>query len=295
MLGLHVQTNGPIPSFSSKLIALYFRHDIIRPMIVDFHTHVYPEHVAATTLESVRERAGINSYTGGTVRGLLDSMLAAEIDLSVVSRIATKPEQVEPINRWLQEIQQPGILPVATIHPDLSMNPELIPSLKAQGFKGLKLHPDYQGFFVDQISMYPMYEAVQAEHMFALFHAGVDRGLPNPVHSTPERLAKLHRQFPHLRIIAAHMGGEGMYDETEQYLLGSAVYLDTSFVLQKMPLNTVKRFFGTHPVERLLFGTDSPWTDQKQELDYFLSLPFLTEEAKERIAGGNAAGLMDLA
>lgn len=166
--------------------------------------------------------------------------------------------------------------------------------LKGEGFRGFKLHPDYQGFFVDDPRMYPLYEAVAAEGMFILFHAGMDRGLPHPIHGTPKRLAAVHKAVPELRMIAAHLGGEEAYEETTLHLLGQDLYLDTSFVLRKMPGTFRERFLREHPAERLLFASDSPWTDQGEELLFFLRLPFLTESDKEKICSSNAARLLGL-
>jgi predicted TIM-barrel fold metal-dependent hydrolase len=93
-------------------------------------------------------------------------------------------------------------------------------------------------------------------------------------------------------MVAAHMGGEDNYEETETHLLGEDIYLDTAFVLRIMAPETLKRFFRKHPVERILFGSDSPFTDQEAELRYLLNLPFLSASEKEKIAGGNAAALL---
>jgi predicted TIM-barrel fold metal-dependent hydrolase len=263
-------------------------------MIIDFHTHIYPDHLAARTLSAVRKRAGIRSHTDGTLKGLLGSMEAAGIDISVMHSVATRPEQVDYIHDWLPGIRQPGIHATAATHPDTGADPDRMRSLKAEGFRGFKVHPDSQEFFVDDRRMYPFYEAARDLGLFILFHAGVDRGLPDPVHATPEGLAKVHRAFPGLVIIAAHMGGESMYRDTERYLLGQDIYLDTSFVLSTMPVDLIKRFMDRHPVERFLFGSDTPWRDQAGELAFFLSLPFIGEEAKEMITYRNAAGLLDL-
>jgi predicted TIM-barrel fold metal-dependent hydrolase len=259
--------------------------------IIDFHTHIFPSDMAAKTLEDMDKRA-IPSYTDGTLPGLIHSMEAAGISISVVSRITTKSEQVESINAWLLNNKQNRIHPLATWHPDLPVYPETIKKLKARGFKGFKLHPDYQGFIVDDKGMFPFYEAVQGEGMFILFHAGLDRGLPGPLNAPPERLVKIHEAFPDLIMILAHMGGEEIYDRTEECLLGRDIYLDTSFVLRKMPIRILERFVNRHPIERFLFGTDSPWVDQNLDLKFFLSLPFLTEAAKEKILGTNATQLL---
>jgi predicted TIM-barrel fold metal-dependent hydrolase len=263
-------------------------------MIVDFHTHVFPEKTAKKALAEVSRRAAIPCYADGTTQGLLSSMKQAGIHLSVISRIAIRAEGVRPVNQWLEAQIQKGILPLAAAHPDMPPNPSFIQNLKAAGFKGIKLHPDYQGFFVDDRRMYFLYEAAQAEKMPVLFHAGLDRGLPPPVHATPERLLNVHRSFPALLMIAAHMGGEENYAQTERYLLGKDIFLDTSFVLQLMDLHTLERFFRRHPIERFLFGTDSPFKDQSEELNFLLNLPFLTQAEKEQVAGQNALALLEL-
>lgn len=264
-------------------------------MIIDFHTHIYPESSASKTLTVVQSRAGISCFNDGTRQGLVQSMDKAGIDLSVVCSVATKPDMVKSTHRWLESIRNRRIMPFGTMHPDRLGRLEEVRDLKRRGFKGFKVHPDYQGFFVDERRMYPFYEAAQAEGMIILFHAGLDRGLPDPVHSTPERLAKVHKDFPSLRMVVAHMGGEAVFDETEKYLLGREVFMDTSFVLRVMPPHVLERFVKKHPAERILFGSDSPWTDQSEELRFLMGLPYLSGEDKEKIAGRNAVRLLGLA
>jgi len=120
----------------------------------------------------------------------------------------------------------------------------------------------------------------------------VDRGLPHPVHATPKHLAAIHNSIPELCMIVAHLGGEEAYEETAAHLLGRNLYMDTSFVLRKMPGTFRERFLKEHPTDRLLFASDSPWTDQGEELDFLLQLPFLTESDKEKICFSNAAQLL---
>jgi len=261
-------------------------------MKIDFHTHIDPDPVAQKTVAAVRLRAGVEAYTDGTLEGLKKSMAAAGIDLSVVAAVATKPEQVASIQRWLTSIRQRGIETLATMHPADPLNSEQMKVLKRQGFQGIKLHPDYQDFFVDEPRMYPFYEAVAAEGMFILFHAGVDRGLPHPVHATPKRLATVHEAIPELCMVVAHLGGEEAYEETAVHLLGRNLYLDTSFVLRTMPGTFRERILTEHPADRLLFASDSPWTDQGKELEFLLQLPYLTESDKEKICFSNAARLL---
>ncbi len=268
-----------------------YRNDTVK---IDFHTHIYPDNVAPTTVSAVCERSNIDAYTDGTLKGLKRSMASAGIDLSVVAAVATKPEQVSSIQRWLAAIRQPGITTMAAMHPADPLNSAQMKMLRQEGFRGFKLHPDYQDFFVDDPGMYPMYETAAAEGMFILFHAGVDRGLPHPIHATPKRLSAVHEAVPELCMIVAHLGGEGVYEETARHLLGRDLYMDTSFVLRKMPRIFLERFLKEHPAERVLFASDSPWTDQREELQFLVHLPYLTESDKEKICYSNAARLLGL-
>jgi uncharacterized protein len=263
-------------------------------LTIDFHTHIYPDRVALQTVSTVRERAGIDAYTDGTLEGLKKSMASAGIDLSVVAAVATKPEQVPSIQRWLASIRQPGIEVLAAMHPAEPLNSEQMRMLKEEGFRGFKFHPDYQDFFVDDPQMYPLYEKIAAEDMFVLFHAGMDRGLPHPIHATPKRLSSVHKAIPQLCMVIAHLGGENAYEETADHLLGEDLYLDTSFVLLTMPGRFRERFLKEHPTDRLLFASDSPWTDQRKELQFLMELPFLTDSDKEMICCTNAARLLGL-
>ena len=261
-------------------------------MFIDFHTHIFPRNDAPSILKQMSERGDIRHFEDGTLDGLHNAMALSTVGLSLVSRITTKKEKVAEVNQWLLGNSEDRVRPMATVHPDLPIGADDLEALRNRGFRGVKLHPDYQGFFADDPRMYPFYEAAQAVGLPVLFHAGLDRGLPPPVHATPRHLLAVHRQFPRMVMVAAHMGGEDNYEETEALLLGKDIYLDTAFVLRIMPPETLERFFRRHAIERFLFGSDSPFTDQATELNYLLDLPFLTASQKEKVAGENAAALL---
>ena len=263
-------------------------------MIIDFHTHIFPQDKAGSILSRLSSQGDIPHYTNGTLQGLVSSMKTAGIDLSLISRITIYPKQVTAVNNWLLGCKRENILPMATLHPDMPEGQAYLEALIRDGFKGIKLHPDYQGFFADDRRMFPFYEAAEALQMPILFHAGLDRGLTPPFNAMPSHLLSVHQQFPRLKMIAAHMGGEDNYDETETCLLGTDIYLDTAFVLRIMDQATLERFFLKHPIDRFLFGTDSPFTDQRTELLFLQDLPFLTAAQKDKIAGNNAANLLNL-
>ena len=263
-------------------------------MIIDTHTHVFPASRSKETLADLRQRTGIPHYTSGDLDGLKASMRSAGIDMAIVSRITTDPKRVKSVNNWLLECRQERIRPLAAIHPDVPDVQTYVAGLKDAGFLGIKIHPDYQGFYVDDPAMLPVYEAAESAGLPILFHAGLDRGLPPPVRAMPNRLLNIHELFPNLAMVAAHMGGEDNYDETVEYLLGKDIYLDTAFVLSIMTHDTLRTFFSKHPIERFLFGTDSPFANQTIELNCLKNFPFLNSEEKQKIMSLNAAELYHL-
>ena len=152
---------------------------------------------------------------------------------------------------------------------------------------------DYQDTFIDDERYMPIYETMEDLGMILLLHAGVDIGLPPPVRATPERILKVHESFPKLRIVAAHMGGFRMWDEVERYLLGREIYLDTSYVRTFMDDGRALRMMREHGIDRILFATDAPWADQKEELSWIASLGF-SEEEIAKILCENGAKLLRL-
>ena len=177
-------------------------------MIIDIHTHAFPDELAARAVEVLAERSGITPYTDGPWRGC-DSMRRAGVGYSVVMPIATKPAQVSGINRWAADIcrRGEGVIGFGTLHPTDENWRKEIDFLVESGIAGVKFHPDYQQFFVDEPELTAMYRALAEASLIVLFHAGVDIGLPPPVHCTPPRLARVLDLAPDLTVIAAHMGG----------------------------------------------------------------------------------------
>ena len=262
-------------------------------MVIDFHAHAFPDARAPSVMDNMDRVAGIPRYADGTVKGLLKSMDLSGVGLSVVSRITTVASSVPEVNDWLASLRTKKLEAAATLHPD---TPDLFGELnriKALGFHGLKLHPDYQGFHVYEKRMFPLYDAIRGAGLWILFHAGLDRGLPGaPLRCTPRGLKEVHDNFPGLTLIAAHMGGEGIYDETEEYLVGTEVYLDTSFVLRKMPEDTLKRMVKNHTTRRIIYGSDTPWSDQSNDIGFLRSRPYLSETDVDCMVRENALKLL---
>ncbi len=262
-------------------------------MIIDIHAHCFPDNLANRAVSILTNKGGIKAHTDGTIKDLKRSMKEAGIDKSVIQPIATKPEQTESINRWATEICDEKIISFGTIHPDYIPWKSEIKKLAYNGVKGVKLHPDYQDFFVDEPKLFPIYEELFLNGLIVIFHAGIDIGMPEPVHCTPKRLSNVIESFPGSTIIAAHMGGYMCTEDVFRYLVGKDVYFDTSYSYDYMGNNIMTKMIKDHGTDKILFGTDSPWTDQTVEVNNIKSLE-LGEDKFNLIACENAKKLLKI-
>lgn len=270
-------------------------------MVVDFHVHCFPDSLASRAVCKLAAACAIQPYTDGTVSGLRRSMKEAGVSLSVLQPVATRPQQVRSINAWAAEQdlirrssrQSEQLLFFGTLHPDLADWREEIRRIKEDGLRGIKFHPDYQGFFVDEERLWPIYEALFQEGLIVLFHAGADAGLPPPVHCTPEGLARILHRFPGGRVVAAHMGGYRCWEGVARHLAGKAIYFDTSFSFAGLGAEGMARLIRAHGPEKVLFGTDSPWNSQQESLANIQNLDLSTDD-KEGILYRNALSLLEL-
>ena len=88
-------------------------------MVVDFHTHTFPDKIAAQSIAFLSEKGGIRAYRAGTLAALKDSMRQNGVDYSVVLPVATKPQQEKSINALSKtENGRDGVFFAGGIHPD---------------------------------------------------------------------------------------------------------------------------------------------------------------------------------
>ncbi len=281
-------------------------------MIIDIHTHTFPDKLAATTIPKLELMSHTKSYVDGTNGGLMASMAKAGVNYSVVLPVATSPKQVVHINdssaRINEQFEQTGIFSFGCIHPDYDDYRAELARVKDLGLKGIKLHPVYQDVNFDDIRTLRILDRAAELGLIVLTHSGLDVGFPGRVRVTPAMVQHAVKEVGPLTLILAHMGGWRNWDEAEQLLADAPVYLDTSYSLgtlyalddgyykpEDLPMLSQEQFlrmvhtFGPH---RFLFGTDSPWGDQSQGVERIHSLP-LTEEEKTGILGGNAQKLLN--
>jgi len=262
-------------------------------LVIDFHTHCFPDQLADKAVTSLSAKAGIPAMLDGTLGDLKRSMEANCITGSVLLNIATKPLQAMNINNWATQVQDEDVISFGSIHPLCEDWVNELKRIKELGLRGIKFHPEYQEFYVDDEAMFPIYELAFDLGLVIAFHAGEDIGFPPPYHCTPERLATLLQRFKGGKIVAAHMGGYKYWDEVEKHLVGKDIYFDTSYAVGIMDSEQAKRIIFNHGYDRILFGSDSPWKDQGWSVQSIKNLG-LGPEVEEAIFYKNAVRLLGL-
>ncbi|MDD5017242.1 MAG: amidohydrolase family protein [Eubacteriales bacterium] len=241
-------------------------------MVIDFHTHCFADAIAKTAVPILEEACDVKTVHSGTVRSLKAHMDSCGVDISVVLPVATKPSQVCAINEWAKATADESLVFFGALHPGSEDFYDIAAQLKKDGFKGIKLHPDYQHFFADEARLMPLYEALRDLGLILALHSGIDIGYPSPVHCTPLMIKNIMDTVPGLTIVAAHMGAHGLWRDAEELLLGLPVYLDTSYSYYLLKNEGMTRMIRKHGSERVLFGTDSPWTSADDEIAAITSL-----------------------
>ncbi|QJB57622.1 amidohydrolase family protein [Pseudodesulfovibrio sp. zrk46] len=236
-------------------------------MFIDVHTHVFHPKIADKVLAQLEGHYSITPVGTGLVDDLLDRLKAANVDKAVVLSAATDPSQVIPANNWAIQMKKEhdALIPFGTIHPDFDRVEFELDRLERNNIKGLKFHPDFQGYRMDDPKLFDVMEMIE-DRFICLFHVG-DILPPAENPSCPQKLAALRKMFPKPAIIAAHMGGYRHWDHVIEHLANTDVFVDTSSAMDFVSdekLNTLFQAFGT---ERILFGSDYPLFDAGTEID----------------------------
>lgn len=264
-------------------------------MIIDFHVHAFPDALAAKALPLLSKcSGGVKPNYDATISGLESYLAKNNVDYAVVLNIATNPHQEKKVNDFaISLLEKKNIIPFGSVHPDSPNALSELERLAKAGIRGIKLHPDYQHFFVDDEKMFPIYKKIAELGFITVFHAGVDIGYPKPVHCTPERLLCVLDLFDDAPVVAAHFGGWLLWDSVLEDLCGTKVYLDTAFSSGKMPPDYAKELIKAHGADKVLLGSDMPWSDTLDEVRFVQSLE-LSAEDEEKILSNNAKRLLNI-
>lgn len=281
-------------------------------MVIDFHTHTFPKEIVKRAIAKLSESAHIKNYLDGTADALRSSMQTAGIDYAVLLPVVTNPHHQEDINRTAilanDRFWEMGILSFGGIHPDNENYREILRELAAKGIRGIKLHPVFQETYFDDIRYLRIIECACENGLIILTHAGLDISFPGQDFVTPDRIVNVLKQLHPEKLVLAHMGGWGCWDRVEELLASYDVFLDTSFSLTPLRSNSEEknsvshtplsdaqflRMVKTFGVKHILFGSDSPWSDLKESMD-FIRNSGLSQPEIQDILGNNAAKLLGI-
>ena len=264
-------------------------------MVIDFHTHAFPDELAPKAMQSLLASSdGIYPpVSDGTVSGLLKNMDAWNIDVSVVQPVITKQSQLVKTNEWAAGIQSDRILSFGGIFPHTDDYKRDIDFVAGLGLKGLKFHAEYQDFILDDEYMLKIYDYALSKNLSILHHAGFDPAYPPPFRSSPQRFARVAEAMRGGIIIAAHLGGHAQWDDVEEYVAGSGIYLDTSMGFEYFSHEQFLRIAEKHGADKILFGSDAPWSNAQAEIEQLKSLP-LPETDIDAILSGNARRILGI-
>ena len=282
-------------------------------MIIDFHTHTFPEQIAKRAIAKLSHSAHIKNYLNGTLEELKRSMKSAGIDYAVLLPVVTKPAQQEDINRLAVETNDifeiTDVMSFGGIHPDNDNYREILRNLTEHNIPGVKLHPVFQQINFDDIRYLRIIECACENNLIILTHTGYDASFPGADFVTPNRIRSVYDQIHPDKLVLAHMGGWDCFNEVEEVLAGCNVYLDTAYTLSPMrsetgdivateqytPMSRAQfmRFVKIFGADHILFGSDSPWTDMKESME-LIRESGLNPAELEAVLGGNAARLLSI-
>ena len=270
--------------------------------IIDFHTHAFPDSLAPRAIAQLTINAAASGYTpmtDGTVADLIASMDRAGIARSVVCNIATNVRQMAKVNDFaIASAKNPRLIPLGSLHPDApesDLDSEL-DRLSAAGIAGIKIHPDYVGVELDAPAFDPILAHIEARGMLVVTHAGFDPISPNHLHCTPDMVLRVMHRHPRLKLVVAHTGGFDCESGVLEKLCGTNVYLDTSLSAIRCARSATQGqacgdILRAHDPKRLLFGTDTPWSDPAAEIAFVRSAG-LPQEINDMVFFQNAEDLL---
>lgn len=256
-------------------------HNGITYRVADAHAHIYPGKIAEKVTENVGSFYDLPMDTIGLPHILHENGLAAGIERFLVCSVATKMEQVQSINSFIADkcAKYPEFVGLGAWHPDIRDVDGELDRIQALGLRGIKLHPDFQRFHLDDENMLELYEECTRRGLVILFHTGDDR----MDFSSPRRLAKVLEKIPDLLCIAAHLGGYTEWVYARTLLHGTNVYIDTSSSLFALPVEEARRNIEHFGTDKTLFGTDFPMWSPKGELQRFFSLGYEEEDNRKML------------
>lgn len=282
-------------------------------MIIDFHTHTFPEKISAKVVDKLGRVSRTKPFTNASVPDLIESMKEGGIDYSVNLPVMTTVDQVEKINASMikanESLRDSHIITFGGMHPDYENYKEELRNLKENGIPGIKIHPAYQNCDFSDIRNKRIIDYASELGLIVLTHAGIDIGIYDHNYCSTQHILKVIDEVHPEKLVLAHMGGWGCWEDVLRDLAGAPVWFDTAFSLGKITQNpqveelpyltenlTDEQFVKlvrAHGTDKILFATDSPWEAQGEYVAR-MNATTLTDEEKKRLFEENARALLSI-
>lgn len=273
-------------------------------MIIDFHTHVFPDKIAEKTVAALEKNGNTPAFSNGRLDGLMAQMEKAGVDISVNLPVLTKPSQFDSILSFAKEINEAAnntpegekkIISFAGIHPDCEDYKEKLYRVKESGILGIKIHPDYQGTFIDDERYVNILAEAKRLGLITVTHAGLDGAyIGERIKCTPRRVLRLLDKIGgYDKLVLAHLGGHQLFSKAYRKLAGKDVYFDTAYILRYKNEKEFRKMVEKHGDDKILFATDSPWRSLKTDIEILKGFS-LGEETEKRIFSENARALLKI-
>ncbi|MBN2015070.1 MAG: amidohydrolase family protein [Candidatus Altiarchaeota archaeon] len=248
---------------------------MVEAFIVDCHAHIYPDEVAAKVVPRIEEVYGAKAAHPATVEGILSAMDSGGIDKSLILSSINRPEHVVSFNDWCAETQRsnPHLLFFGGLHPTFENPLDELERIKELGLFGIKLQPNAHRFYPDDERFFPIYERLSELDLGLAFHCGDEVLHFEPMYAHPMHFTQVLESFPDLVIQLAHLGGYKTWDSLHCVTGYRNVWYDTAFCPRNLPDKDFLSVVDEIGLERVIFGTDFPWTDpgrERKELERIL-------------------------
>ena len=269
-------------------------------MLIDFHTHIFPDKIAHSTISALQANSGTVPNTDGTVQGMLDAMERANADICVTLPVLTKPTQFDSVTKFAVSVNEQfknsarKLISFGGMHPRCEDIDGKMAYLKSVGIKGVKIHPDYQDTYIDDEGYIEILKCAKKYDMIVVTHSGVDDGyVGQPVRCTPDRVKKVIDIVGHEKFVLGHYGAHKQWNDVLEKLAGLNVYFDTAFTLHEIDEQTFKVILNKHGSEKVLFATDCPWREIKEDYEILKSYN-LDKNVEDNIFYKNALKLLNI-
>ena len=269
-------------------------------MIIDFHTHVFPDKIAKKTVDYLAVKGGGNPHSDGRIERLLSKLNSSLVDVCVNLPVLTRPDQFESVLNFAIEINKnysigrKKIISFAGIHPACDDIKGKLTLVKNAGIKGVKIHPDYQDTYIDDDGYLEILKCAKELDLIVVTHAGIDCAYRNqPAKCPPNLVKQVINKVKGVKFVLAHLGGCEMVGDVIKYLVKEDVYFDTAYVLKYLTKKDFMNVLENHGEDKILFASDFPWSDFDDDVKIIKSYG-LSSQAEDKIFYKNAKRLLCL-